>query len=91
MQTKGSWSWDRSKQIDIAKLVPFMRRASWDDRWVLWKTSVDVVLADGRKVQFERLQPWFRIEGVDGTFFIQKDDIPSYETLRDRIVVGGNP
>jgi peptidoglycan/xylan/chitin deacetylase (PgdA/CDA1 family) len=89
-KTDGVRNYSVSSEIDIAPLMPFMRRASWSDRWILWKTSVDVVLSDGKKVYFERLQPIFRIEGIKGTFLVIKEDIPAYEILRDRIVIGGN-
>ena len=90
-RTDGHRSWDANRQINIGELIPYMRRATWMDGWVPWKTSADVVLSDGKKIQFERLQPMFRVEGVEGTFLILQSDVVAYETLRDRVVIGGSP
>lgn len=90
-KTSGVFVHDVERKVDIGELMPFMRRASWTDSFLFWKTSVDVLLDGGRKVRFERLAPMFRIDGVEGTFLIKEEDSAAYEKLRNKIVLGYLP
>lgn len=86
-RTDGVFAHDTGKKVDIGELLPFMRRATWTDSFILWKTSVDVLLVGGKKIRFERLSPMFRIEGIEGTFLITEEDSAAYEKLRNKIVL----
>ncbi len=78
---------DRSsnRNVDIAELLPFMRRATWRSGLYIWKDYEDLVLSDGRTIRIDALNPAFTIGGVKGTFYIREEDESAYEKARRRL------